>query len=76
LNFKIQNNEVTYNLQSIGLHFGNLQGGHYISICNINNETFNIYNDENVRVINKDDFIQNNLKNNTAYLILYELNRN
>ena len=77
LNFNLNNiRNYTYNLQSIGLHFGNLQGGHYISVCNINNETFNIYNDENVRVINKDDFIQNNLKNNTAYLILYELNRN
>lgn len=76
LNFNLNNiRNYNYNLQSIGLHFGNLQGGHYISVCNINNETFNIYNDEIVRVINKDEFIQNHLKNNTAYLILYELNR-
>ena len=75
LNFKIQNNEVIYKLKSIGLHYGNLQGGHYMSVCNINDETFNLYNDEIVKSIKKEDFIQNNLKNNTAYLIIYEINR-
>jgi len=75
LNFTIQNNEIIYKLKSIGLHYGNLHGGHYMSVCNINNETFNLYNDEIVKSINKNDFIQNNLKNNTAYLIIYEINR-
>lgn len=61
-----------YNLQAIGLHYGNLQGGHYMSVCNINNETFNLYNDNHVQVIEKSHFIEHNLKNNNAYLIVYE----
>lgn len=73
--FNIDNNKIIYNLGSIGLHYGNLQGGHYMSICNINNESYNLYNDEFVKVINKNDLNQNYLKNNNAYLILYELNR-
>ncbi len=76
LNFIIDDTHTNYDLQSIGLHYGNLNGGHYMSVCNINNETYNLYNDEYVTVINKEDFIKNNLKNNTAYLILYQLNRN
>jgi len=73
LNFIMDNNNHNYNLQSIGLHFGNLNGGHYMSVCNINNETFNLYNDDIVKTIDKNEFIQNNLKNNSAYLIIYEL---
>lgn len=68
-------NNYNYELQSIGLHFGNLLGGHYMSICNINNETFNLYNDDNVRSFPKNDFINNNLKSNNAYLIIYKFIR-
>jgi len=72
LNFIIDDtNHYNYRLKSMGLHYGNLNGGHYMSICEINNETFNLYNDENVNTINKNDF----LKSNTAYLIIYQLNR-
>lgn len=72
LNFIIDDtNHYNYGLKSLGLHYGNLNGGHYMSICEINNETFNLYNDENVNTINKNDF----LKSNTVYLIIYELNR-
>jgi ubiquitin C-terminal hydrolase len=69
---KIDNNH-TYNLQAIGLHYGNLQGGHYMAVCNINDETFNLYNDNNVQSMEKSKFIEHNLKNNSAYLIIYEL---
>lgn len=65
------NNKYNYELKSLGLHYGNLNGGHYMSICEINNETFNLYNDENVNTVNKNEF----LKSNTVYLIIYQLNR-
>ena len=67
------NNNHTYKLQAIGLHYGNLQGGHYMSVCNINDETFNLYNDNHVQSMEKSYFIEHNLKNNSAYLIIYEL---
>lgn len=73
--FNADGNIYNYELQSMGLHFGNLLGGHYMALCNINNETFNLYNDDSVKVINKDDFIKNNLLNNSVYLIIYQLNR-
>jgi len=67
------NDNHTYKLQSIGLHYGNLNGGHYMSVCNINDETFNLYNDNQVQIMEKNNFIEHNLKNNSAYLIIYEL---
>lgn len=73
--FNADGNIYNYELQSMGLHFGNLLGGHYMAVCNINNESFNVYNDDSVKVINKDDFIKNNLLNNSVYLIIYQLNR-
>jgi len=60
-----------YILQGLGMHYGNLSGGHYTAICNMKNDTFNIYNDNIINTVKKDDFMYS-LNNNTAYLIVYE----
>jgi ubiquitin C-terminal hydrolase len=58
---------IGYNLESIGLHYGSLMGGHYMAACNINNDYY-IYNDSNIQVIEKQNF---QLNNSNAYLLIY-----
>ena len=55
-----------YNLHSVAFHHGNLNGGHYNAICEIDEDKYNIYDDLNVCYINNIDAILNN--NNTCYL--------
>jgi len=66
-----ENDDITFNLSSIGLHHGILQGGHYTSICNINNNYVH-YDDNNINILNENDI--NNIinSNNLGYLIIYE----
>ena len=65
--------DVSYNINSIAMHIGNLDGGHYFSICkNDENDKFIMYDDLNIKVFNKDnnDFLN---KNNNAYMIVYNI---
>ncbi len=62
-----------YSLQSLGFHYGNLSGGHYTALCNMNDETFNFYNDNDIKTFKKADVYLELKENNTAYLIVYEL---
>jgi len=62
-----------YNLQGLGLHYGNLMGGHYIALCDMKDDTYNLYNDNIVKSYNTNDIIKELEKNNTAYLMIYEL---
>ena len=60
------NLEKKYKLSSIALHIGNLDGGHYMAICNNNTDNYLLYNDMDVKEINN---FKNN--NNSAYMIVY-----
>jgi len=64
--------EQIYNIQSLGLHYGNLLGGHYTALCKINDD-FHLYNDNIVTKYKKDDIYEELKNNNSAYLIVYEL---
>jgi ubiquitin C-terminal hydrolase len=72
LNFKkgtILNNinlEKKYYLSSLALHMGNVDGGHYVAICNNDTSYYNLYNDINVS--NIDNF---KIDNKYAYMIVY-----
>ena len=68
--------EKKYNLSGMGMHYGVLQGGHYTAMCHIGNGTFLHYDDLDVTNVTKDD--PNRIdgileKNNSAYIIAYEL---
>lgn len=58
-----------YNLNAIGFHYGIIDGGHYNSICNMNNN-FYLYDDNSVFKLN-DDELNNALKSNNSYIISY-----
>lgn len=60
-----------YNLAGIGLHYGLLQGGHYIAICHIGDGKFIQYDDLNITDLTKNinDILE---KNNSGYIIAYE----
>ncbi len=61
-----------YNLKGLGLHYGNLLGGHYMSLCELSDKYY-LYNDNNVIKYNKDDIYEQLKNNNSAYMIVYEL---
>jgi len=62
-------NDNKYNLHSFALHHGDLNGGHYNVICEIDENKYNIYDDLNVCFINNMEPILNN--NVACYLISY-----
>ena len=64
-----KNTDSKYNLQSIGLHHGNLSNGHYNAICYIN-DTYTLFDDESVNTINEPNLLN---KINNAYVMLYEI---
>lgn len=66
---KLVFNNNSYNLHSIAFHHGDLNGGHYNAICEIDEDKYNIYDDLNVSFINNIDAILSN--NNSCYLISY-----
>jgi ubiquitin carboxyl-terminal hydrolase 8 len=77
LNFNIGSIETAltnqiYNLQGLGLHYGNLMGGHYTALCDYE-DYYYLYNDNIVKKYNKEDVYEELKKNNSAYLIIYEL---
>lgn len=64
------NTEYKFTLQSIGLHSGNLLGGHYTALCNMNDGNYHLYNDNEIIKYNEEK-LKNNIKDNAAYLIVY-----
>lgn len=56
---------VTYELSSIGMHYGNIDSGHYVAICKTD-EQYILYNDMEISKI--DNFRQ---QNSNAYLLVY-----
>lgn len=65
--------EVSYNIKSIGCHIGNLDGGHYYAICkNETDNKFVMYDDLDIKVFNNGN--KNFLKsNNKCYMVVYSL---
>ena len=61
-----------YNLKGLGLHYGNLLGGHYMALCNLT-DNYYLYNDNNVVKYENDDICEQLKNNNSAYMIVYEL---
>lgn len=60
-----------YVLKSIGLHYGNIRGGHYVSVIRKSNKNINdwlIIDDENIMEIKKEDIPMKN-----AYMLFYNL---
>jgi len=77
LNFNVEciataDRDHIYNIKSLGLHYGNLLGGHYTALCNID-DYFYLYNDSNVNKMKKEDVYEELKNNNSGYLIVYEL---
>jgi ubiquitin C-terminal hydrolase len=77
LNFNVETIETAkknqiYNIKSLGIHYGNLSGGHYISLCNVDEE-FYLYNDNIVNKLRKEDVYEQLTNNNSGYLLVYEL---
>lgn len=75
LNFKegsifSENKDIEYNIQALGLHHGNLGGGHYTSLCKYDNKYIH-YDDELCSEIKEDDFTIFLQSNNTAYMVVY-----
>lgn len=60
------NIEKKYSLSSLALHTGNIDGGHYVAICNNDTPDYHLYND--IDVSNVDNFKNNN---KYAYMIFY-----
>ena len=65
----LKKKDVVYTFSSTGLHFGSLNGGHYVAICTTKDGNI-LYDDMNVSNI---DTNQNNFKdkNVNAYMIVY-----
>jgi ubiquitin C-terminal hydrolase len=59
--------EKKYKLSSIGLHIGSLNGGHYMAICNFD-DNYYLYNDLSVKKIEDNNFLKNN---SAAYMLVY-----
>jgi ubiquitin C-terminal hydrolase len=57
--------DVTYDLSSIGMHYGNLESGHYVAICKTDDQYF-LYNDMEISKI--DTFRK---QNSNAYMLAY-----
>lgn len=77
LNFNIGsvetlNEDYIYKLQSLGLHYGKLTEGHYTALCNMNNGTYNFYNDNIIKIIKNEEVLEEIKNNNTSYMIVYE----
>ncbi len=70
----VDNNlEMKYYINSIGMHIGNLDSGHYFAICkNEIDNKFILYDDLNIKIFNKDN--KNFLKKNSeAYMVVYSV---
>jgi len=61
-----------YTFSSIGMHVGNLNGGHYYAICKDEfNDKFILYDDLNITIYNDSTKILK--KNSDAYMVVYNI---
>lgn len=71
--------DISYNLSSLGMHFGSLHGGHYCAMCNIDEdfktrpdlEKIAFYDDINISQVNREKLYQIIEKNTDGYMIVY-----
>lgn len=66
------NEDITYKATSFGMHYGNLFGGHYCAVCNVDDQ-FIFYDDLNISVIKKENEKKIYQNNRDAYMIVYSL---
>ena len=67
--------DYNYKCTSLALHYGNLSGGHYCALCNIDNieNKYVLYDDLNMTIIDNDNIKKIFDKNKDAYMIVYSL---
>ena len=65
-----ENKDIVLNLESIGLHHGDIYGGHYTALCNMKNGNYHLFNDDNINIIKEEELFKE-FKSNNAYLLLY-----
>ena len=68
-----ENLEMFYKLSSIALHFGDLNGGHYMAICHDDEkQKYILYDDLNIKVYDKNNtnFLSNN---SSVYMAIYSI---
>lgn len=69
--YTVDNKSKKYKLMGLVIHQGGLNGGHYYSICfNLVDEQWKIYNDSNVRMIDKSSVFDKN-----PYLLFYKIQK-
>lgn len=66
------NEDITYKATSFGMHYGNLFGGHYCAVCNVDDD-YVFYDDLNISIINKENVKKIYQNNRDAYMIVYSL---
>ena len=64
--------DVTYKATSFGMHYGNLFGGHYCAVCNVDDK-YVFYDDLNISIVNKENEKKIYQNNRDAYMIVYSL---
>lgn len=58
-----------YELSGLSLHYGSLNGGHYMAICK-NMDEYYLYDDIKVSKINK-EYLKHEINSSSVYLLLY-----
>jgi ubiquitin C-terminal hydrolase len=74
-------NDVSYLISSIGMHYGSLQGGHYCAMCNTEEdmklrykqEKIVFYDDLNISTVSKEQYQKIIEKNVDGYMIVYSI---
>lgn len=66
------NTEFKYYPTSFGMHYGNLSGGHYCAVCKVD-DRYILYDDLDIRNINKENIKKMFECNKDAYMIIYTL---
>ena len=65
-----ENKDIVLNLESIGLHYGDISGGHYTALCNMKNGNYHLFNDDNINIIKEEELFKE-FKSSNVYLLLY-----
>ena len=65
-----ENKDIVLNLESIGLHYGDISCGHYTALCNMKNGNYHLFNDDNINIIKEEELFKE-FKSSNAYLLLY-----
>jgi ubiquitin C-terminal hydrolase len=61
-----------YKCTSLGYHFGNINGGHYCSLCKVDDK-FILYDDMNISLVDNEQINKVFESNRDAYMIVYTL---